>query len=121
MPVKKVGVVGSGIMGGGIAEVAAVCGHFVVLRARDIATAKGTLARIERSLDKRVEKGSLTAQEGAQALDRITPTSELSGLTECELVIESVVEDLATKKHLFAELDRTCAGGAVLVTNTSTL
>jgi 3-hydroxybutyryl-CoA dehydrogenase len=121
MTVKRVGVVGSGIMGGGITEVAALCGHDVVLRSREQATADGTMAVIERSLDKRVDKGSLTAEERSEALARITPTSDLRMLSDCDLVIESVVEDLAIKKHLFTELDRTCADHTIIATNTSTL
>jgi 3-hydroxybutyryl-CoA dehydrogenase len=108
-------------MGGGIAEVAACAGHYVVLRSRDQSTAERTLARIARSLDKRVDKCSLTPEERAGVLERITPTSDLRDLAECDLVIESVVEDLATKKHLFAELDRACADDTVIATNTSTL
>jgi len=121
MPVKKVGVVGSGIMGGGIAEVAARCGHEVVLRSREQATADGTVDAIERSLDRQVDKGTLTASDRADTLGRITPTSDLHCLADCDLVVESVVEDLATKKHLFTELDRTCADHTVIATNTSTL
>jgi len=119
--VKKVGVVGSGIMGGGIAEVAASCGHYVVLRSRDQTAAERTVSGIGRSLDKRVDKGSLTSDEKTRVLERIAPTSDLHGLSECDLVIESIVEDLATKKHLFAELDRACAEDTIIATNTSTL
>jgi 3-hydroxybutyryl-CoA dehydrogenase len=108
-------------MGGGITEVAALSGHEVVLRSREQATADGTFAAIERSLDKRVAKGLLTLEERADALARIIPTSDLRRLAQCDLVIESVVEDLATKKHLFTELDRTCADHTVIATNTSTL
>jgi len=79
------------------------------------------MAAIERSLDKRVDKGSLTSEERGEALARITPTSDLRLLADCDLVIESVVEDLATKKHLFTELDRTCADHTIIATNTSTL
>ena len=121
MAVKKVGVVGSGIMGGGITEVAALSGYDVVLRSREQATADGTMAAIERSLDRRVDKGSLTVEERCDALERITPTSNLRLLADCDLVIESVVEDLATKKHLFTELDRTCEDHTIIATNTSTL
>jgi 3-hydroxybutyryl-CoA dehydrogenase len=121
MAVKRVGVVGSGIMGGGITEVAALSGFSVVLRSRGQATADGTMATIERSLDRRVDKASLTLDERNDALARITPTADLRLLADCDLVIESVVEDLATKKHLFTELDRTCAGHTVIATNTSTL
>jgi 3-hydroxybutyryl-CoA dehydrogenase len=121
MAVKRVGVVGSGIMGGGITEVAALSGFYVVLRSREQATADRTMTAIERSLDRRVDKASLTVDERNDALARITPTADLGLLTDCDLVIESVVEDLATKRHLFTELDRTCADHTVIATNTSTL
>jgi len=119
--VKRVGVVGSGIMGGGITECAALAGHDVVLRSRELATAEGTLARVERSLDKRVDKGTLSPEERAEVIGRMRPTSDLHELADCDLVIESVVEDLATKRHIFSELDRICHEQALLATNTSTL
>jgi 3-hydroxybutyryl-CoA dehydrogenase len=121
MTVKKVGVVGSGIMGGGITEVAAAAGHEVVLRSRELAAAEGTVANIERSLNKRVDKGSVSAEQRDETLSRITAADSLHDLAECDLVIESVVEDLATKRHLFRELDRICGDAAILATNTSTL
>jgi 3-hydroxybutyryl-CoA dehydrogenase len=121
MTVKRVGVVGSGIMGGGITECAALSGHEVVLRSRELATAEGTLARVERSLDKQVGKGTLTADERTEAAARITVTSDMHRLADCDLVIESVVEDLATKRHIFSELDRICHDHTLLATNTSTL
>jgi 3-hydroxybutyryl-CoA dehydrogenase len=121
MTIKSVGVVGSGIMGGGITEVAALAGHSVILRSRELATAEGTLARVDRSLAKRVDKGTLSAEERTEVLARITATSDLHELADCDLVIESVVEDLATKRHLFSELDRICHDQTMLATNTSTL
>ena len=121
MTVEKIGVVGSGIMGGGIAEVAALAGFDVVLRSRELSGAEGTLASVERSLDKRVVKGSLGGNEAKAALSRVTPTDNLHDLVECDLVIESVVEDLPTKRRLFAELDRVCKEHTLLATNTSTL
>jgi len=121
MKVTKVGVVGSGIMGGGITEVAALAGNEVILRSREQATAEGTLATIERSLGKRVDKGALSEEQRKETLARITPTSNLHDLAECDLVIESVVEDLPTKRHLFSELDRICQDHTMLATNTSTL
>jgi 3-hydroxybutyryl-CoA dehydrogenase len=119
--IKRVGVVGSGIMGGGIVECAALAGHDVVLRSRGLATAEGTLARVERSLDRRVDKGTLSPEDRSEVANRITVTSDLHDLAECDLVIESVVEDLATKRHVFSELDRICRDHALLATNTSTL
>jgi 3-hydroxybutyryl-CoA dehydrogenase len=121
MAIKRVGIVGSGIMGGGIAEVAALAGHEVVVRSRQQATADALLAAIEKSLDRRIEKGTLAVEDREATLGRLRATSDLSSLADCDLVIESVVEDLATKKHLFTELDRICPEGTILATNTSTL
>jgi 3-hydroxybutyryl-CoA dehydrogenase len=121
MKVKRVGIVGSGIMGAGIAEVAAKHGHEVVLRSRHQASADGMLAALERSLAKQVEKGKLDADESAAALARVSATTALSDLADCDLVIESVVEDLEVKKEIFRELDLVCRQDALLATNTSTL
>src|SRR5580658_8739968 len=109
MHVKRVGVVGSGIMDSGIAEVAAAAGHEVCLRSREQSTADATLAVIEKSVAKRVSKGAISAADGDATLQRISATSDLSLLADCDLVIESIVEDLHTKKHVFRELDRICA------------
>jgi 3-hydroxybutyryl-CoA dehydrogenase len=121
MAVKKLGVVGSGIMGSGIAEAAAVAGHEVVVRSRSQASADALAAGLERSLSRQVEKGRLSAEERDAAVARLSTTTELDALGDCDLVIESVVEDLEVKKHLFIELDRVCGPQAVLATNTSTL
>jgi len=102
MSITRVGIVGSGIMGSGIAETAAVSGFEVVLRSRSQSTADATLAALEKSLNRQVEKGKKTEAERDEALARVTGTSELDALSDCDLVIESVVEDLAVKKHLFA-------------------
>ena len=121
MSIARVGIVGSGIMGSGIAETAAVSGFEVVLRSRSQSTADATLAALEKSLSRQVEKGKKTAEERDHALGRVTGTSELAALADCDLVIESIVEDLEVKKHLFADLARITHDKAVLATNTSTL
>jgi 3-hydroxybutyryl-CoA dehydrogenase len=121
MSVARVGIVGSGIMGSGIAETAAVSGFDVVLRSRQAATAEATVAAIEKSLNRQVEKGKRNAEERDQALARVTPTSDLEALKDADLVIESVVEDLDVKKELFTELDRITGDTTILATNTSTL
>jgi 3-hydroxybutyryl-CoA dehydrogenase len=121
MAIKRVGIVGSGIMGAGIAESAAVHGFEVVLRSRSQGSADGTVAGMEKSLGRQVEKGKLTEAERDGALQRLSPVTDLGALAECDLVIESVVEDLAVKKHLFSELDRICKDHTILATNTSTL
>jgi 3-hydroxybutyryl-CoA dehydrogenase len=121
MDVKRVGIVGSGIMGSGIAETAAGHGFEVVLRSRARGTADAMVAGMAKSLAKQVDKGKVTAEERDAALARVTAVSDLSELAGCDLVIESVVEDLAVKKHLFSELDRICGEHTILATNTSTL
>jgi len=113
--------VGSGIMGSGIAEVAAASGHEVVLRSRSQSSADAMAAGLEKSLNRQVEKERRTAGERDEILSRVQVTTELGALAECDLVIESVIEDLAIKKHLFTELDRVCQEKAIIASNTSTL
>ena len=121
MSIKRVGIIGSGIMGSGIAETAAGSGFEVVLRSRSQNTADATVAGMEKSLNRQVDKGKKTADERDAILGRVTATSDLGSLKDVDLVIESVVEDLAVKKLLFNELDRICGDDTILATNTSTL
>ena len=121
MAVKRVGIVGSGIMGSGIAEVAAKAGFEVSLRSRQQSSADKMMAGLEKSLGKQVDKSKLNAAERDAVVGRVRAVTDLGELAECDLVIESIVEDLAVKKHLFNELDRVCNDAAVLATNTSTL
>jgi 3-hydroxybutyryl-CoA dehydrogenase len=121
MAVEKVGIVGSGIMGAGVAEVAARAGMTVVLRSRKQETADAMVAGLERSLAKQVERGKLDETEAAAVGARVSATADLEAVAECDLVVESIVEDLETKKQLFMELDRLVKDGAILATNTSTL
>jgi 3-hydroxybutyryl-CoA dehydrogenase len=121
MGVKRIGVVGSGIMGAGVAEVAARSGFEVVLRSRTQAGADAMLGGLDASLARQVKKGRLEESVATEVRDRVSGVSELAMLAACDLVLESVVEDLAVKQDLFAELDRVCAPDAILATNTSTL
>jgi 3-hydroxybutyryl-CoA dehydrogenase len=121
MSITRVGIIGSGIMGSGIAEVAAANGYEVVLRSRSLESAEGMKAGLANSLDRQVEKGRRTAEEAAEIVGRVSTATELSALADCDLVIESVVEDLAVKLALFTELDGIVKEGAILATNTSTL
>ena len=121
MSITRVGIVGSGIMGSGIAEVAAASGHQVVLRSRRQQSAESMLKGLERSLAKQVEKGKRTQEEAAAVRERVSATTHLGELVDADLVIESVVEDLAVKKDLFAELSGICKPDTILATNTSTL
>ena len=121
MSITRVGIVGSGIMGSGIAEVAAKSGYEVVLRSRRQETADATVAGLEKSLNRQVEKGKLEEAERDKVIARVTATSQLDQLSGCQLVIESVVEDLETKKDLFRDLNHVVEDSAILATNTSTL
>jgi 3-hydroxybutyryl-CoA dehydrogenase len=121
MTITRLGIVGSGIMGSGIAEVAAKAGIDVVLRSRQQATADAMVTALERSLAKQVERGKLEEAAAKEIGGRVTATAQLADLAGCDLVLESVVEDLAVKKALFAELDGIVQEGAILATNTSTL
>ncbi len=121
MTIKRVGILGSGIMGSGIAEVAAKTGHEVVLRSRKQETADAMVASLTKSLTKQVERGKLSQEDAEAALARVTATDHIGAVADCDLVIESVVEDMDVKKALFAELDGICKEGAIIATNTSTL
>lgn len=121
MGVSKVGIVGSGIMGSGICEVAAAAGSLVVVRSRTETSARGLVAGLEKQLARQVEKGKRTAEEADAIRERVSATTAIEDLADCDLVIESVVEDLAVKKDLFTEMDRLVKDEAILATNTSTL
>ena len=118
---KRVGIVGSGIMGSGIAEVAAKAGIEVVLRSRSQATADAMVAGLEKSLAKQVDRGKLEDAERTRCSGGSAPSPTSASWPTATSCIESIVEDLATKKHLFSELDRIVKDGAILATNTSTL
>lgn len=108
-------------MGAGIAECAARSGHEVVLRSRRQETADAIVTALDSALARRVEQGKMPPEERVSVLSRVIATTELERLAECDLVIESIVEDLAAKQHLFHELDQLCPEGVILATNTSTL
>jgi 3-hydroxybutyryl-CoA dehydrogenase len=121
MGISTLGIVGSGIMGSGIAEVAAKAGIDVVLRSRQQATADAMVTSLERSLAKQVERGKLEETQAKEIGARVSATDDLHALQGCDLVLESVVEDLAVKKELFTRLDDIVKPEAILATNTSTL
>ena len=121
MTIQRVGILGSGIMGSGIAEVAAKAGVDVVLRSRSQSSADAMRDGLEKSLGKQVERGKLDQSDAEATLARVTATDHLGDLVDCDLVIESVVEDLEVKLPLFSELDSICKPEAILATNTSTL
>ncbi|MEY9935128.1 3-hydroxybutyryl-CoA dehydrogenase [Catenulispora sp. GP43] len=119
--VRKIGVVGSGTMANGIAEVCVKAGYDTVLVARATAKADAARAAIGRSLEKAVQRGKLTEQDRDAALARLHGTVDLADLAEADLVIEAVVEDVEVKRALFANFDELCKPGAILATTTSSL
>ena len=119
--ITTVGVVGTGLMASGIAEVAAKAGHEVILRGRSEASIKRSKGAADKSLGKAVSKGKLEQSVADEVLGRITTTLEYSDLAEADIVIEAVAEDLPLKMEMFAELDRSVKPDAVLATTTSSL
>ena len=118
---ETVGVLGCGLMGSGIAQVAAAAGCRTVVReVSDELNEKGK-ARIVKSLDKFVEKGKLEQNERDATLERLTFTTEVGDLAGCDIVIEAVTEDLEIKNALWKELDKSCGAGTIFASNTSSL
>ena len=119
--IDKIGVIGLGAMGAGIAQLAVEAGYETVGREVTAELGDRAAARIGHFLTRKVEKGLLGQADRDAAVARLSVTTELSGLQDCDLVIEAIVEELAPKQQLFAELDRIVGDHAVLATNTSAL
>jgi 3-hydroxybutyryl-CoA dehydrogenase len=117
----KVGVVGLGAMGAGIAQLCVEAGIDTVGREVTMELAEGAHGRISHFLTRKVEKGQLDADARDEAVARLTLTTELDDLADCDVVIEAIVEELSAKQQLFAELERICRADAVFATNTSAL
>ena len=121
MEISRVGVVGLGTMGSGIAQVCIRAGLEVIGREVETELGEAARGRIDHYLSRGVEKGRLTAEEKDAALGRLCLVTDLAELSSCGLVIEAVFEDVDVKRETFAELDRIVAPEAVLATNTSAL
>ncbi len=119
--VGKVGIVGLGAMGAGIAQLCIEAGVDTVGREITPELGEQALGRIRHFLARKVEKGRLEPSARDDALGRLTLTTDVEDLRDCDLVIEAIVEELEPKRALFADLDRSCRPEAVLATNTSAL
>jgi 3-hydroxybutyryl-CoA dehydrogenase len=117
----RLAVIGAGLMGSGIAQVAAQAGWEVMLRDLDDAAVQRGLASIRKSLEKFASKGTMAADDVEATLGRITPTTELEAAADADIVVEAVFEQLDVKQAVFRELDRICKADAVLATNTSAI
>ncbi|MFP5285771.1 MAG: 3-hydroxyacyl-CoA dehydrogenase family protein, partial [Thermoanaerobaculia bacterium] len=121
MTIKKVGVLGCGLMGSGIAEVCARSGYETVVREVSQDLVDKGLGRIQGSLGKAVEKGKLEAATRDETLGRLRGAVDLSDLADCDVVIEAIVENLDEKRKTFTHLDEVVKEGAIFASNTSSL
>ena len=119
--IQKVGVLGCGLMGSGIAQVIASAGYSTTVREVAEDFLKKGMAGIEKSLGKFVEKGTLTAQQRTETLGRLKATTNFDDLADCDIVIEAITENLQTKRETFAALDKVVKPGAIFASNTSSL
>jgi 3-hydroxybutyryl-CoA dehydrogenase len=119
--IRKVGVIGLGTMGAGIAQLCVEAGVETVGREVSLDLAERARDRVAHFLTRKVEKGTLEQSERDAAVERLTLTTDVADCADCDLVVEAIVEELEPKRELFAELDRITADDAVLATNTSAL
>ena len=121
MGIKKIGVIGAGTMGHGISLVAAKAGFDVTMQdIKDKFVQKG-LSKIERFLDKSIEKGKMTAEEKKKIFSKIKGTTKLEDLKDCDLIVEAIFEDVTVKKDIFKKLDKLCKKETIFASNTSTI
>ena len=121
MAIKKVGVVGTGIMGHAITQVVAQAGYDVVACDRNQEKLDKGLAKIDKQLGKAVEKGKLERSDADAARGRITGTLDKTDFADCDIAIEAVTEDLELKQAVWKELDEVCGNGTIFASNTSSL
>lgn len=121
MAIKKVGVIGCGLMGSGIAQVSAQAGYDVTVREVTKEFFDRGFKRIEGSLAKFVEKGKMQAADRDAALGRIKGTTSLADLKDCDIVIEAIIENMAEKTKIYKELDGICGPHTIFASNTSSL
>lgn len=121
MQIEKVGVAGCGLMGSGIAQVAAMAGFPVVVREVSEELLRKGMTGIEKSLARLTEKGQLSAEQSAAARSRLRPTVNLQEFADCDLVVEAIIENLERKRELFSQLDAIVKPQAIFASNTSSL
>jgi 3-hydroxybutyryl-CoA dehydrogenase len=121
MAIQRVGVVGCGLMGSGIAQTAAQAGFSVVVREVSDELLKKGLASIEKNVNRLVEKGVLSAEDRDKAMGRLKGTTKVEDLKDCDIVIEAIIEQLEPKKELYGQLDKLCPRTTIFASNTSSL
>src|SRR5271168_2153081 len=121
MAIQKVGVVGCGLMGAGIAQVCAAAGFTTVVQEVTPEVVEKGLKGIEKNLARLAEKGAITAAVSGEIRGRLSGTTVIDDLADCDLVIEAIIEQLPAKRELFATLDKICPVGTIFASNTSSL
>ena len=121
MAIQKVGVLGCGLMGSGIAQVAATAGYPTVVKEVADEFLKKGMANIDKSLSKLAEKGTITAQKRAETLERLKGTTKFEDLADCDIVIEAITENLGVKRETYGTIDKVVKPGAIFASNTSSL
>jgi len=121
MPIQTVGVVGCGLMGSGIAQVAAQAGHGVIVREVNSQLVEKGLQSIAKNMERLVSKGSLSPADRDQARARLRGTTGLEDLQSCDIVIEAIIEQLPPKKELYIALDKICPRNTIFASNTSSI
>ena len=119
--INTIGVVGSGKMGCGIAQVSCVAGYEVILTDKNPEIVEKSILKIKKNIAELVHKGTLDKEQGEKILTRIRGAAEISSLAQCDLVIEAVFEDMTIKKAVLVELDSVCSPETILASNTSSL
>jgi 3-hydroxybutyryl-CoA dehydrogenase len=121
MEIKKVGVLGCGLMGAGIAQTAAMAGFETTVREVSQELIEKGFASIEKSLERFADKGTITAARQKQTRDRLFGTTSFSDLTDCDIIIEAIIENLEEKQKTYRELDLLCKPDTIFASNTSSL
>lgn len=121
MHIRKVGIVGCGVMGAGISQLCGQSGYDVVVSDKDEDLLIRGLKSIEERLKKELDKGKVSKQEKNSILKRIKGTTDIANFKECDLIIEAITEDLELKKKVFADLSQICSEEVIMATNTSVL
>ena len=121
MEIKKIGVLGCGLMGSGIAQTAASAGFETVVREVSDDLIKKGFGSIEKSLAKFAEKGTITSDQQKEIRDRLSGTTSFADLADCDIIIEAIIENLDEKRQTYAELDRICKPETIFASNTSSI
>jgi len=121
MDIKKIGVLGAGAMGSGIAHIAALAGYQVVLGDMEMSFIEKAVAGMGKLMDKNIQKGKMTPEEKQVVLDRFILTTNIEDFATVDYMIEAIIEDLDIKKATFAKLDQICRPGVIIASNTSSM